>query len=273
MDTSIAVIIATYNWPEALTLCARSIFRQTLLPDEIIIADDGSGESTRAAIEKLKKESPRPVKHLWQEDRGFRKSEILNEAILEAKSDYIIQVDGDCIFERHFVEDHMSVAKAGCFVCGSRVKLPAEESSRLLKGDGNCDTNGIRVSIGNPHFTNSLRIPFLKRVLAGLYGRKLQHLRGCNMAFWRDDLLRVNGYDENLQGWGHEDQEIAWRLKFAGVRKRVLKFGGICYHLDHKELAKDNEGIQLDVITNVRENRLTRCENGIDRHMPNKPQN
>lgn len=190
-----------------------------------------------------------------------------------AESDYIIQVDGDCIFERHFVEDHMSVAKAGCFVCGSRVKLPAEESSRLLKGDGDYDTDGIRVSLSNPHFTNSLRIPLLKRVLAGLYGRKLQHLRGCNMAFWRDDLIRVNGYDENLQGWGHEDQEIAWRLKFAGVRKRVLKFGGICYHLDHKELAKDNEGIQLDVITNVRENRLTRCENGIDRHMPNKPQN
>lgn len=273
MNTRIAIIVATYNWPEALNLCVRSLFHQTLLPDEIIIADDGSGESTRAAIERLKAESPRPIKHIWHEDKGFRLCSIRNKAMAAAESDYIIQVDGDCIFERHFVEDHMSVAKAGCFVCGSRVKLPAEESSRLLKGDGDYDTDGIRVSLSNPHFTNSLRIPLLKRVLAGLYGRKLQHLRGCNMAFWRDDLIRVNGYDENLQGWGHEDQEIAWRLKFAGVRKRVLKFGGICYHLDHKELAKDNEGIQLDVITNVRENRLTRCENGIDRHMPNKPQN
>lgn len=267
MNTSIAIIIATYNWPEALTLCVRSIFQQTQLPDEIIIADDGSGESTRATIEKLKEESPRPLKHIWQEDKGFRLSEIRNKAIASAKADYIIQVDGDCIFEKHFVEDHMSVAKAGSFVCGSRVKLPAEESSRLLKGGGSCDTKDIRVSISNPHFTNIFRIPFLRLVLTDLYGRKLQHLRGSNMAFWRDDLIRVNGYDENLQGWGHEDQELAWRLKFAGVEKRMLKFGGVCYHLHHKEASKDNEGIQYEAIRQTVENKSTRCEKGISSHM------
>lgn len=267
MNTRIAIIVATYNWPEALNLCVRSLFNQTLLPNEIIIADDGSGESTRAVIEKLKEESPRPIKHIWHEDKGFRLSCIRNKAIAAAESDYIIQVDGDCIFERHFVADHMNVAKAGSFVCGSRIKLPQDESARILTEGVANGTKGIRVEFSNPHFTNTLRITPLINVLARLYGRRLQHLRGCNMAFWRDDLIRTNGYDEDLEGWGHEDQELAWRLKFAGVKKRMLKFGGICYHLYHKEASKDNEDMQYEAIRRTVENKATRCEKGISSHL------
>lgn len=266
MKTSVAVIVSTYNWPEALTLCVRSLFRQTLLPDEIIIADDGSGESTKRAVVALTEAAPCPVKHVWHEDNGFRLSEIRNKAIAAAESEYIIQVDGDCILERHFVEDHMSLARNGYFVCGSRVKLPADESASLLARYETAEAGDIRVKPSSPFFTNSLRIAPLRMAMARLYGRRLGHMRGCNMAFWRSDLILVNGYNEGLSGWGHEDQELAWRLKFAGIKKKCLKFGGVCYHLHHKEASKGEEWKHNDLIKSIIETKSTRCEKGIDRH-------
>lgn len=267
MNFRIAIMVSTYNWPEALTLSVRSMLRQTLPPSEIIIADDGSGEETRAAIEALKKESPIPIKHVWHEDRGFRLSEIRNKAIAAADADYIIQVDGDCILERHFVQDHASLAEAGAFVCGSRVKLPEDETRRLTSEASTTDVGKVRVGISNPHYTNSLRIAPLRKLMARRYGKRIEHLRGCNMAFWKSDLIRVNGNNEDLNGWGHEDQELAWRLHFAGVEKKMLKFGGICYHLHHKEASKDGEWKHNEVIERTKEGKISRCENGLDKYL------
>ena len=267
MNFRIAIIVSTYNWPEALTLSVRSMLRQTLPPDEIIIADDGSGESTRQAIAALKKESTIPIKHIWHEDNGFRKSEVLNKAIAAAEADYIIQVDGDCILERHFVQDHMAMAEAGFFMCGSRVKLPEDETRRLTSQATTIDLGKVRVSVANPHFTNSLRIAPLRKFMAKRYGKSIGHMRGCNMAFWRSDLIRVNGNNEDLIGWGHEDQELGWRLFFAGVQKKMLKFGGVCYHLHHKESDKGKEWKHNEVIERTIEEKISRCENGLDKYL------
>lgn len=258
----IALIVSTYNWPEALTLCLRSVFRQTRLPDEIIIADDGSGESTRRAIEKLTEESPRPVRHLWQEDRGFRKTEILNKAMAAADADYIIEVDGDVILERHFIEDHMAVAEAGCFVCGGRVKLGKEESQGILSQSAK-----IRIGLGNSQFANSLRISPLRWLLERRYAQGASHVRGCNIAFWRKGLVRVNGYDEALTGYGYEDIELALRLINAGVRRKSLKFGGVCYHLFHETAPQDRYSINKELTDKTIAQKRSRCEKGLDSYL------
>ena len=267
MNARIAIIVSTYNWPEALELSVRSMLCQTIPPDEIIIADDGSGESTRQVVDALMKESTIPIRHIWHEDEGFRLGEIRNKAIATAEADYIIQVDGDCILERHFVQDHISLAETGFFVCGSRVSLPEEESLRLLDKSGTTCTADVHVGLDNPSYTNSLRIALLRKFLAQRYGREIEHCRGCNMAFWRSDLIRINGYDEDMKGWGHEDHELAWRLRFAGVRKKFLKFGGVCYHLYHKEVSRDSESKNCEVFKHTRENKVARCKNGLDKHM------
>ena len=130
---TVSLLISTYNWEDALRLCLLSASVQTVLPDEIVIADDGSREDTRKLIEDFRAIVKVPVVHIWQEDEGFRLTTIRNKAIACAKGDYIIQIDGDVIMERHFIQDHIEMMEKGYFVCGSRTKLGPIVSRRLIE--------------------------------------------------------------------------------------------------------------------------------------------
>ncbi len=106
-------------------------------------------------------------------------------------------------------------------------------------------------------------MPLLTPFMTGYKSRQGEYVRGCNMAFWREDLLRVNGYNEDITGWGREDSELSWRLINAGVKKRFLKFGGIEYHLHHNENAKDRDPRNIELMEHTRTARLTWAKNGI----------
>ncbi len=260
----VSILVSTYNWPEALELSLKSMFVQKVLPDEIVIADDGSTSKTKELIDKLRKETSITIKHVWQEDKGFRKTTILNKAIVEVTGDYILQVDGDVVLDPYFVSDHIEIAQRGCFVCGSRVKLSQEETNSILR------SKKMRLRFWNMPLSfvfNSFRSKLLRHFLAFRYARRLGHLRGCNMAFWKEDLIRVNGYNEDLTQWGHEDTEIAYRLHFAGVRKKVLKMGGIVYHLYHKESSRSNEYFHNMVLEKVISEKTFICLNGINKYL------
>ena len=178
--------------------------------------------------------------------------------------DYIIQTDGDIILSPHFVEDHVELAEPGFFVCGSRVKLPREATERLMqRGEAR-----LRLwQLPPAYMANALRSRLLRRFMATRYARKVDHLRGCNMAFWKADAVKVNGYNEDLTQWGHEDGEFAYRLHFAGVGKKALKMGGVAYHLWHSEASKANEQRHFDELARVIEGRLAWCGNGIDKYL------
>ena len=109
----VSLLISTYNWKEALSLCLYSAFAQTVKPAEILIADDGSREDTRQLIDEMRAKTDIPIVHVWHEDKGFRLSAIRNRSIEKAKGDYIIQIDGDIILDRHFIADHLELAEKG----------------------------------------------------------------------------------------------------------------------------------------------------------------
>ncbi len=233
---SVSLLISTYNSPKYLNLSVRSIFNQSVLPDEILIADDGSGEETRKLIEQLKRESPVPVRHVWHPDRGFRVGAIRNKAIHQAHGDYIIQIDGDIVVHPNFVADHIRFARRGSYVTGSRVVLTEEYTQHVF------DTGNIHISLfakGLRHRLNGLRMPVLMPFMTNYKSKNLSYVRGCNMAFWREDLIKTNGYNEDFEGWGCEDCELAIRLTNNGIKKRFIKFGGIAYHLYHTKI-RDN---------------------------------
>lgn len=262
MKTSI--IVSTYNWPQALQICLGSILKQTVLPDEIVIADDGSTGETRRFVEEMQAKSNVPIEHVWHEDKGFRRTTIMNKAIARASGDYILQVDGDVILSPHFVSDHLELAEKNYFVCGSRVKLTPQNTQEILA------TSQFKLKYSSLPLTfllNSFRSRLFRHLLAERYARKIDHLRGCNMAFWKNDLIKVNGYNEDLAQWGHEDGELAYRLHFAGVKKKALKMGGNVYHLYHKEASKSNEQRHLDELEKVKRNHLAWCENGLNKHL------
>ena len=121
--TSCSLLISTYNWPDALELCLKSVLLQSTMPGEIIICDDGSTAETAKVVADFTKISPVPVVHVWQEDKSFRLAMIRNKGFVVATGRYIIQADGDLIFHQHFIRDHLRFAKPGYFTTGSRVLL------------------------------------------------------------------------------------------------------------------------------------------------------
>lgn len=260
----VSIVVSTYNWPEALACCVRSIFTQTSLPNEIVIADDGSSESTSELIKTMQNESHIPIVHVWHEDKGFRKTVIMNKAIAKLSGDYILQIDGDVVLPRHFVSDHLELAECHYFVCGSRVRLNPEVSAEIIETGKLC-VSPFNMPLG--YVLNSFRSRILRHYLALRYAKKIDHLRGCNMAFWREDVIKVNGYNENLLQWGHEDGELAFRMHFAGIKKKVLKMGGNVYHLYHKENTRSGEQRHLDELERVKQNHICWCSNGIDKYL------
>lgn len=239
--TSVSLIASTYNWPAALNLCLLSIKQQTVLPDEVIIADDGSKDDTRELIEKYQADFPVPLIHVWQPDDGFQLARIRNKGLAKARFDYIIQIDGDLILHKNFVEDHIRFSQPGSFVSGSRVMMDPVLSQKLL------ETGSIEVSVfdkGIKNTTNGLRIPLLTKLMQKYKQDNIYYLRGCNMAFWKADLLAVNGYNEGFAGWGREDNEVAARLVNRGLKKRIIKFGGIVFHIYHLE--KSRAGLEIN---------------------------
>lgn len=236
METTAALIISTYNWPQALDLCLQSVLNQSLLPREIIIADDGSTSETRVIVEKYKKLLPVPVKHVWHEDRGFRLAEIRNRAIVKSESEYLIFIDGDTILDRDFVSDHVFFSRTDRFITGSRILVGETLTSALLKGVP------IRFRFFSNSFSNKLNA-IRNRRIASLYmkpGRNIYDVRGCNLSMWRKDLLHVDGFDQQYTGWGREDSDLVARLLNSGKKRSKLKFAAVQYHLYHQPLSRES---------------------------------
>lgn len=246
-----------------------SIRVQKVLPGEVIIADDGSGESTRLLIEEFTRDFPVPIRHVWHPDEGFRLASIRNKGIAEATGDYIIQVDGDLILHDHFVADHLKLKKPGYFVTGSRVLLSSSSTEKLIRHQ----SIDVRKWSGKKkNFINGVRNRFIRGLLARLYktrGKHFFYVKGCNMAFWKRDLVRVNGYNEAFTGWGREDSEIAIRLMNAGVRKQFIKMGGVCYHLYHPVASRELEEKNIGMMENAIRQKLTRAPEGLHKYLQN----
>jgi glycosyltransferase involved in cell wall biosynthesis len=261
---STSLFISTYNWPEALNLCLLSIRKQRILPDEVVIADDGSTEETRKLIEKHQLDFPVPLLHVWQPDEGFQLARIRNKAIAASTNKYIIQIDGDLILHPSFIADHIDLAKKGSFVTGSRVILNSATSETLLRQQKTA-VNILKKGISNR--MNGIRLKVLRNYFSEQYRvHDIYYLRGCNMAFWRNDLVKVNGYNEDFISWGREDNEIAARLINAGLKKRIIKFGGIVYHIFHAEKARTVTCRNQDLLNEAISNKKTVCTTGINQY-------
>lgn len=257
---NISLIITTYNWPEALNAVLISVSKQTILPAEVIIADDGSGKDTADLIKNWQANYPVPLIHSWQEDNGFRLAENRNKAIAQAKSEYIVIIDGDMVLEKHFIQDYMDAARPGWFIQGGRVITNPKSSSLIL--DKKQQLNFFSPDLGNRK--NAIR----SKTLSKIFSQKRNNtnsVRGCNMGFWKQDLIKVNGFNNDFVGWGREDSEIVIRLLNAGLNRLYLKFAAVAYHLYHHEIDRGSLPENDILLNNTINNQLTRCENGLNK--------
>jgi len=260
---SISLIISTYNWHQALELILLSVKNQSHMPNEVIVADDGSTDETKKLIKTFQQNFPTKLMHIWHEDKGFRKAVILNKSIANINSEYIIQVDGDCILHKNFIEDHLGFVAKNHYLFGSRVNIQKAHLPNLFK---NKIIHFNLISKGIKKRTRTLHLPVLSR----LYGKtnQLSHkFRGCNVSFWKEDIIAINGYNENFIGWGREDSEIIVRLINRGVYGRRLRYRGIIYHIYHPEKSKSRFDLNDEIQQNSIKNKSTWCENGIDKYL------
>lgn len=250
---SVALVITTYNWPEALAAVLGSVKRQIRLPDELVVADDGSGPETGRAVGEALKGSGLSWRHVRHEDNGIRQARIKNLAVRHTEAGYLIFVDHDVVLHPCFVEDHLALAGRGAFLQGKRSFLPRGLTERILKGEAVNGTGLLTPGLSNRK--NALRLPGLGRLMSRK--RRFQSsLRGCNLSMTREDFLLVDGYDETFDAaWGREDSDICYRLFHIGVFCRNLWFMALQYHLDHpvqKNRARDVLDEELDRLRSER---------------------
>ncbi len=259
----VSLIITTYNWPESLILALRSIEKQTIVPEEVIIADDGSTAETKEIIDKFQKDSDLNIIHSWQEDKGFRVAQSRNKAIVKSSGDYIILVDGDMILHRKFIQDHIKNAQANYFVQGSRVLLTEDKSEKILDSKR---TSFSFFSTGLKNRKNAIRSNLLSKIFSSKKNY-LKGVRSCNMAFFKDDCMKVNGFNEDFIGWGREDSEFAVRLLNSGINRKNVRFNMIQFHLWHKEATRDSLVQNEATLHSAIDNHVNWCDNGISKYL------
>ena len=273
----LSVIVTTYNHPRWLERVLWGYAAQTYRDFELLVADDGSDAPTGELIERMRPELPFPVRHVWHPKQGFRKCTILNAAIAQAQGPYCFFTDGDCIPRADLLAVHMAAARPGRFGSGGYLKLPMGTSEAITRDDirtGRAtDARWLRAH-GTPWSRQLQRLAWGPRVAT-----LLDHLtptgatfNGHNAGVWRDDLIRVNGFDERLE-WGGLDRELGERLEHAGVRGMQLRHRALVVHLDHGRGYKRPEAIARNraIRDEVAAQRLTWTPAGLDRHLPAAP--
>lgn len=260
MTDLISVIVATYNRPDALAAVLRSLSRQSDRSFEVIVADDGSAAATGQVISDWVGKLGVPLRHVWHEDRGFRLAEIRNRAIRASSGAYCVFLDGDCLARPDFVAAHRRIAEPGWFVTGNRILLSRELTAQILEvglepekwGFASWMTQRSRRQVNRFAPLLALRLGFLRK----LHPRRWQRARGSNMAFWRTDLEKVDGFDSAFTGWGREDSDIFIRMIRAGVYRKDGRFGPGVLHLWHLEADRarlvDNDRQLEDLLEGTR---------------------
>jgi glycosyltransferase involved in cell wall biosynthesis len=261
--TPLGLIINTWNQPDYLQRVLNAVAVQSSLPDEVLLADDGSDEQTRSTFAKWLATYPKSGLHVWQEHQGFRRARILNQAIARARSHYLVFLDGDTVPHPQFVADHRHLARNDAFVQGHRALIKKEASAWFALQD----------------FAQDRRRTLWQRQLQGIkhayrwprawqrVRRDLRGVRGCNLAIWREHLIQVNGYNEEFVGWGREDSELAVRLMNLGVRRIDVRGWALCYHLWHPPASRTSLSANDELLAEAQSAAASRCSTGLNQHL------
>jgi len=263
----LALLITSHERPDALAAVLRSVERQRMAPDEIIIADDGSGAATRDVVAGFIARSPAPARLVSQHHEGFRVARLRNLAIAASSAEYLVFVDGDMLLHPEFIADHSRHARAGFYTQGVRVHTDAALTQQLISAPEHWPSPWS-AGLGGLRRLYLLRSPALAGAARQL-ANALIAVKACNQGIWRDDLVRVNGFNEAIEGWGPEDKELCLRLENAGVRRQSLLFGGIACHLHHAPASRAALSANLAELDRAIRERRVRCERGLDAHLGN----
>lgn len=262
----VELVIATYQKPDYLRLALSAVSQQVVMPDQVCVADDGSDARTRAVLAEF---PGLPLRHVWHEDLGFRKTRILNEAVRSATADYLVFIDDDCLMHPGFVQRHVQRARRDQFATGSVIRLEAGLTQGLLAA-GRVVWDGGRLpgwrAAGLSDWLKAMGPSAAVGHMLDLVSPIRRSWAGGNAGTFRDNILKVNGFDETM-AYGGEDKEFGIRLGNAGIRGVTLRYSAPLYHLDHPRGYVDPavQRRNREMIAAARESGKTWTEHGIKR--------
>jgi glycosyltransferase involved in cell wall biosynthesis len=263
----ISVIVTTYEREDALDAVLRSLSGQTDRQFEVVVADDGSGLATTAVVEQWKARLGVPLLKVWHTHRDFRAGEIRNRAVLASRGDYCIFLDGDCLARTDFITTHRRLAESGWFVTGNRALLSPALTDVVLRDRIEPERWGLlewvrqRRELGINRLAPVLRLPL--GPLRKFRPRAWEGARSCNLAVWRADLDRVDGFDADFSGWGKEDSDLLVRLLHAGLRRKDGGFATGVLHLWHPEADRAGLAANESRLEHVLDSNRVRAERGM----------
>ena len=267
MPDLISLIVTTFDRPDALDAVLRSLAGQSDRGFEVVIADDGSGPVTAALIEQWKPRLGVALSHVWHEQRGFRAAEIRNRAIRSSRGDYCVFLDGDCLARPDFVAVHRELAERGWFVTGNRALLTQDLTETALRQHleveqwATADWIGQRFKGGLNRLAPVLRLPL--GALRKMRPQAWEGARSCNLAVWRSDIDRVDGFDASFSGWGKEDSDLLVRLLHAGVRRKDGAYAAGVLHLWHAAVDRSQLSMNERKLDEVIKSQRVRAERGM----------
>ncbi|MCP4365928.1 MAG: glycosyltransferase [Planctomycetes bacterium] len=261
---SVSVILSTYNRARYLELSLLGYIRQTCKDFEVVVVDDGSTDDTAAVIEKYKAIAPFTIKHLWQENKGFRLAKLRNEGVKASQCDYLVFSDGDCIPKADFIRTHISNSGEHYILGGGHVRLPKGYSDSLT---AEAVSEGVYEKFLTDDILDGLRWKQRKNIFYMLVGKKRRpKFLGLNFSVSKKALCEVNGFDENYHGWGQEDSDLRERLKRNGLKPKSILTQAIVFHLYHKPHPTKAE--KPNFAYSRRRKIPIRCENGLEKLVP-----
>lgn len=274
----LSIIVSTYNRTDALNAVLASLACQTGIATgdwEVIVADDGSGPATREVISRWQSHFPCALVHVWHEDSGFRLAAIRNRSAAQARGEYLVFLDGDCILFPDFAAQTLKLAEHGWFVAGNRVLLGEAFTATLLQSDNQtapAHWSALRWCWAKLRGEANRAIPWLRLPLTDARKRRAtrwQVLKGCNIGVWKNDFEAINGFDETFSGWGHEDSDFAVRLIRAGVLLKDGRFAMPVLHLWHKENDRSKQAANWAKLEATLNGTHTRAKSGADQYTKN----
>jgi GT2 family glycosyltransferase len=262
-----AFVVLTYNRSDALLAVLRALSVQCTHDDVVLVADDGSRPEHVHALKAGLPSFRCEVWHVWHPDAGFTAARARNQGAVHARADYIVFLDGDCLPNPRFVENHAALAQAGHFVNGSRVLLSERLSRRVLSGEIRLEDLGraewLQLRLAGD--VNKLTHLLYWRGAPGRVqtGFRWKGIRSCNLGVWYRDLQAVNGFDESFSGWGHEDADLVLRLHQHGCRRKNGYLATEVLHLWHPEHSRADEAGNRDRVVQRMQGSQCRAEAGL----------
>ena len=243
----ISVVVTTYERADALKKCLWSLNSQVRPPEEVVVSDDGSRADILASLRTYADVLDFHLVYVRQEDKGFRLAKCRNNGVRVSTGDYLVFLDQDIVVTPGYINLFAECARPHEFLVAYPVLLTEGQSGGLsldhiARGDYRSIVSDEQLLKIRRQYSKDRFYTFLRNVFG--HGSRPK-VRGGAFGMFKDDLLHVDGFDENYVGWGTEDDDLGRRLYRTGVTGRTVFLHDFPLHLWHVHSTGGEDSINI----------------------------